>query len=54
MNKDLQDVLFSILNNLSYFSESIAKIENVNERYVLLNQFTQDEIHLRPFKYQLK
>ena len=40
-----------MLDNLSYFAESISKIDNVQERYVLLNQVAQDEIHLRPFKY---
>ena len=32
---------------MQYFAESVARIDNIEERYVLLNQFTKDEMRLR-------
>ena len=51
---DIAINFISILNNLQYFAESITKIDNVSERYVLLNQFSEDETHLRNYKFQLE
>ena len=54
LRSDISESLISILNNLQYFAESIQKIDNVNERYGLLNQFASDEVHLRQYKFQLE
>ena len=32
---------------MQYFAESVARIDNLEERYVLLNQFKKDEMRLR-------
>jgi len=46
--------LSSILKNMQYFAESVARIDNIEERYVLLNQFTKDEMRLRAMNFGIE
>ena len=46
--------LNKILKNISYFADSVKKIDNVNDKYTLLNQFCNEEINLRSLAHQLQ